>query len=331
VYANYFRVEAPKLALTRYNVEVSPEAKGRKLERVFELFLAESQFSQCVSDHRSMIISLQDLGIQDGHTINIVYLAEGQDTPLANAVTYRIRFVSPTTLDVGGFVDYLRSSNPTPVFPQQLETIQALNVLFGHHPRADTSAVSIGQNRHFSIDRSQQNLRNIKVLGGGLESLRGYFQSLRPATGGLLLNVNVTHGVFLQPERLVDLMPSLGTGNLNTLQKKLKLVRVKVTHLPGKVSKATNTVTPRVKTIFGLAHTMDGRGDAHPPQIQSFGAGPKGVKFWLAAAPGETKGADDKSNKKSPKKPTGASGPALPANTYITVFDYFRKSRFCTL
>lgn len=38
VYANYFKVTAqPQLQLTRYNVEVSPEAKGKKLARIFQL------------------------------------------------------------------------------------------------------------------------------------------------------------------------------------------------------------------------------------------------------------------------------------------------------
>jgi len=38
VYANYLKVTAQdRLQLTRYNVEVSPEVKGKKLARVFQL------------------------------------------------------------------------------------------------------------------------------------------------------------------------------------------------------------------------------------------------------------------------------------------------------
>ena len=38
VYANYLKVTAQaQLQLTRYNVEISPEAKGKKLARVFQL------------------------------------------------------------------------------------------------------------------------------------------------------------------------------------------------------------------------------------------------------------------------------------------------------
>lgn len=318
MYANYFRVNvAPKLDITRYNVEVMPEAKGKKLNRIFQLLLEKPEFSQCVSDGKSIVVSLQPLNIQQEQTFAITYLAEGQDEPLNNAVTYTVRVVTPTSLDVAGFVNYLGATNTGPKFPQQSETIQALNILFGHHPQANDGVVSIGQNRHFLTDRSQQNVRNVQILGGGLESLRGYFQSVRPATGGLLLNVNVTHGVFLEPIRLDQIMPRLGTGNRITLQKKLKLVRVNVTHLPVKKNKANQNI-PRVKTIFGLAHLQDGRGDAHPPQVKEFGAGPKDVKFWIAALPAPA-------GKKAGKAPQKSDG--LPTNAYITVFDYFRKSR----
>jgi hypothetical protein len=38
VYANYLKViPQPGLELTRYHVEVSPEAKGKKLTRIFQL------------------------------------------------------------------------------------------------------------------------------------------------------------------------------------------------------------------------------------------------------------------------------------------------------
>jgi eukaryotic translation initiation factor 2C len=184
--------------------------------------------------------------------------------------------------------------------------------------------VSIGQNRHFSTDRSQQNAHNIRSLSGGLEALRGYFQSVRPATGGLLLNVNVTHGVFFEPISLALLFPKLVTGSKVTLQKKLKLVRVQVTHLPGKTSKKTNQVFPRVKTIFGLAHPQDGRTEAHPPRVALFGGGPKEVQFWLSDVPPAAVGANPPGKGKTGQK---GAGPSMPSNTYISVFDYFRRSK----
>ncbi|TVY78441.1 Protein argonaute 1B [Lachnellula suecica] len=326
VYANYFKVMVPPaLSLTRYSVEVQPEVTGKKLGRVFQLLLGLPEFagSGLASDMRSMIVAKTLLPIPNDYSVQIPYLAEGQDEPLARAVTYTVRIITPLTFSISDLAGFLSSVNPNaPPFTQKAEAIQVLNVLFGHYPQAHNGTVSIGQNRHFSIDRSQSNAQNITILGGGLESLRGYFQSVRPATGGLLLNVNVTHGVFLEPIKLDQLLPKLGSGNKITLQKKLKLVRVEVTHLPPKIQKSTNTRVPRVKTIFGLAHQQDGRGESHPPKISEYGAGPKGVSFWLAEVPPAATGAKPPVKGKAAQKGTG---PPLPSNTYITVFDFFRK------
>lgn len=325
VYANYLNLQtAPNLSFTRYNVTVAPEAAGKKLKRIFQLLLEMPEFSGLATEYKSLLIARQPLKIPDPYTVSIQYRAEGQDEPLERATTYQVRVVTPTTLAVSDLVNHLSSTNAGSNFGQKDEVIQGLNALLGNHPQSQVGIVSIGQNRHFSIDRNPTNQHNIRVLGGGLESLRGFYQSARPATGGILLNVNVTHGVFLEPIRLDLMYPKLGTGNKSTLQKKLKRVRVEVTHLQHKKSKTTNQNIPMVKTIFGLAHDQDGRGDAHPPQIRAFGAGPKDVKFWLADLSPPPAGGKSAAKGKTPKKPSGS---ALPTNAYISVFDYFRNSR----
>jgi eukaryotic translation initiation factor 2C len=320
VYANYFKIGVPNnLAVTRYNVEVNPLAKGRKLARIFQLLLALPEFSgDLVSDMSSMVISKVPLNVSDGYTTEIVYLAEGMEEPLENAQKYTIKVVTPLSIIVSDFQTHLCAINPGAVFDLRAESLQALNVIFSHYPQSQASTVTTGKNRHFSIDRSQGNYHNIRPLGGGLEALRGFYSSVRPATGGLLLNVNVSHNVFLQPLPLSGLYPLLGTGNKLTLQKKLKLIRVKVTHLPVKKNKKTNEEIPRVKTIFGLAHPEDGRQEEHSPQIKSFGAGPHEVKFWLNATP-------PAAGLQAPAKGKKAAGPKS-GSGYVTVLDYFKSS-----
>lgn len=325
VYANYFRLQtAPNLNFTRYNVTVTPEATGKKLKRVFQLLLEIPEFAGVATEYKSLLIARQRLDIPDPYVANIQYRSEGQDEPLERATRYQVRVVTPTTLALSDLVNHLSSTDAGSSFGQKDEVIQGLNALMGNQPQAQDGIVSIGQNRHFSIDRSPGNKHNVQVLGGGLESLRGYYQSARLATGGILLNVNVTHGVFLEPLRLDVMYPRLGTGNKITLQKKLKRARVEVTHLQNKKSKITNQNIPIVKTIFGLAHDQDGARDAHPPMIRSFGAGPKDVKFWLADLSPATPGKKPTDKGKTPKK---GSGPGMQTNAYISVFDYFRHSK----
>lgn len=327
VYANYFKIQVPAgLAVTRYSVEVTPEAKGKKLARIFQLLLEMPEFSGLVSDMSSMIIAAKPLGIPDGHTVQIPYMAEGQDEPLENAIVYTARVITPLPIMISDLHNHLCATDPSPDLALKAEIIQVLNVIFGHHAQSHDGVVTTGKNRHFSIDRQQSNSHNITVLGGGLESLRGFYLSVRPATGGLILNVNSSHNVFLQPDRLDRLFPLLGTGNKVILQKKLKLMRVRVIHLPAKVAKLTQREIPRVKTIFGLAHPNDGQKDPHPPRVAGSGAGPNDVKFWLSEPPPPKNGKTSKAGKKG--------GQSLPSNQYISVFDYFKISKWslrCTI
>lgn len=332
VYANYYKINVPAgLSLTRYNVEVSPAATGKKLTRIFQLLLEVPEFVGVATEWKSMVVTPNLLSIPADYTVQIPYRAEGQDEPLERATTYTIRVVTPLTFSISNLVSFLASDSPGQNFTQKLEIIQVMNAVFGHHPKTNQAITSIGASRHFSLDRGQANAHNIRVLGGGLEALRGYFQSVRPATGGLLLNVNVTHGVFFESVILALLYPRLGTGNKVNLQKKLKLLRVKLMHLPVKKNKANQEI-PRVKTIFSLAYPQDGRNEDHPPQISQHGAGPKDVKFWLSEVPpGAAPAAKPPGKGKKARGQTGgsslASGPSMASGQYVSVFTYFGRSK----
>ncbi|KAL3423771.1 RNA interference and gene silencing protein [Phlyctema vagabunda] len=318
VYANYYELRPTKdLSLTRYNVEVLPEVTGKKLKRVFELLLQNAEFKGVATDMSSLIISIKPLAIPDPYITDIVYIAEGQDTPTDRAQTYKVRVVTPTTLLIGEMMKYLGATSKTDTLDTKFEIIQGLNVLMGHAAKANPGVVSIGASRHFST--SQLNPANVKRLGGGLESIRGFFQSVRAATGRILINVNVSHGVFLAPLRLSLLYPQLGTGARHTLQKKLKRVRISVDHLPGTKSKKTGIEIPRVKTIFGLAALDDGLTEDKPPKITEFGAGPDGVQFWLKAVPPTAPAGTN-----PPAKGKKLAGKKMPENAYISVFEYFK-------
>ncbi|RDW94415.1 QDE2 protein [Coleophoma crateriformis] len=319
VFTNYFELKSVQdLNLTRYNVEVSPQATGKKLKRVFELLLENPEFDGVASEFKSLIISRHPLNISDPYVTEIRYLPEGQDEPKTNAQVYRVRVVTPTTLAVSDMVNYLRAtSNTSPVFAQKHEVIQGLNALMGHSANIRPNITSIGQNRHFTI--LPRDPSNSHPLGGGLESLRGFVQSVRAATGRMLINVNVSHGIFLQPGLLSNLYPQLGFGARHKLETKIKRIRVALTHLPGSKDKKTNLVIPRVKTIFGLASVNDGSGSPNPPRVSSFAAGPKDVKFWLSDVPlSAPKGTKPPTKKKQP------STTNLPNNAYVSVYDYFK-------
>ncbi|RKF59552.1 Protein argonaute 5 [Erysiphe neolycopersici] len=322
VFANYIKIQAPKdLILTRYNIEVAPKPDesstgkaadskvptGKKLKRIIQLLLNLPEFSGVASEWKSMVVSPRPLNIRDGQTFEIKYIEDGHDEALERAKTFLVRAVTPLSFSVSDYVNYLSTTTPNAQFTHGLETIQVLNAVFGHHPQSHDGNVSVGQNRHFAIEPKGTGYHSWD-LDGGLVSLRGYFQSARPATGGILLNVNTVHGVFFEPLRLDQLYNKLGANNKRNLNGTLKGTRVRQLHLPTKKNKQGKEV-PNIKSIWGLATPGDGKGgkDDNPPQVKAYGAGPNDVRFYIA----ERSGGEP-------------APPGLPVNGYITIYDYFK-------
>ena len=325
VYANYFKLATkPNLSLMRYNIDVSPEARPRHLRRILEILCEQPAFAGVATDFKTMIISSKPLDIPDNYQVSIPFRGEGEDEPAPRAETYTVKVVTQSSIPVSELVKYLSATSPGPVFPGKEELLHSLNILLAFYPVGHREVSNIKE-KHYSADNSPDNRYNITDIGGGIDALRGFFQSVRPATGGLLLNVNVTHGIFLHPGPLTALYATLGSDKKEQIQKKLSLIRVKVSHIPPKVSKKTGESFPRIKTILKFASPGDGRGtgaaDPHPPEVAFLGAGPKQVKFWI----GDDSSKDGEGKEKGKNKPK-PKGPTLPVNGYISVYDYFRIS-----
>ncbi|KAF7874945.1 hypothetical protein EAF04_002119 [Stromatinia cepivora] len=321
LFTNSFSLNtSPNFTLGRYMVDISPnmDAAKKKRTQLFRLVLELPEFANIpiATDYASMLITPNKLPFTDERIFSIPWRNEGEDDPLPNAQVYHVRISSPTSFNISDFVQFLSKSSATDVPEKQKEeTIQAMNTLLGFYAKTDKRTVSIAGNRHFSTAR-KGNEHNFTPLSMGLEAIRGFYQSVRPATGRLLLNVNVTHSVFLEPGPLAHVFQKLGHGH--GVVDKIKRKRVEVTHLPAKKSKNGATV-PREKSIWDLARPGDGSTEEHPPQIARYGAGPKNVKFYISAEAQSTKG--DAPPKSGSKK---ASRPALKVNIYISVFDYFK-------
>lgn len=315
LWANYFELTpSDNLVLHRYHVSVSPEAKGRKLKRIFELLLQEATLTGSTTDFKSLLIcrtQIEDIEIE------VAYRAEFEDDPQPNTRPYRIKIQHTGQLEVSGLLEHIRSTQPNANFrnERQLQIVQALNVLLGHYAQSSPTMTTIAGNKHFPFG-----VKHVEFdLSAGLSALRGYFRSVRLGTARMLVNINVSHGVFYKPGPLVDLIHAFSNAygrNAYQLEKFLKKVRVETTHLPVKKNKAGESI-PRVKTIFALATTNDGVSLPYPPQVGKFAAGPKEVKFWLDS-PAQTTTSGAKKAKDSTKSQTG----------YISVYDFFRT---CTV
>ncbi|RMZ71484.1 Stem cell self-renewal Piwi [Pyrenophora seminiperda CCB06] len=323
--ANYVELlPPPNMTLYRYDLDVQPEATGRKRHRIIELLLQTPEMiphqKDVATDFKSTMISKVKLK-HDETYIDLRYRSEGEDEPTENAKEYKIRVKYTNTLSVGDLVDWMNSTNTTDYANKQ-DITQALNIYLNHYAKASNSLATIGSSKSFSLGQNATK----GDLGSGLEVIRGFFSSVRVATCRILVNINVSHGAFYKTGPLPILMEDYGTRNTIALEKFLKLVRVQTSHLPEKRNKA-GQVIPRVKTIFGLARKDDGHKLERRPEIKQHGAGARDVKFWLegeASAPAAAKpGAEGTKGKGKGKTPT--KGPATPGR-YISVYEFFKQS-----
>ena len=332
-------IPSPNLLLYRYNVNVQPDAAGKKLSQIIRLVLELPEYRELrndiVTDFKSTLVSRRRLSPDTAGTA-IPYRAEREDEPRAKAQIYRIRVEETGTLTVSELTDYLTSTNVNTAYADKLPVLQALNIFLGHYAKSAPTVATVGSSKSFSLAQNSPR----RDLGAGLTALRGFFSSVRVATCRILINVNVSHGAFYDAvplEQLIDRYGSAHGFNRVKLQAFLKRVRVRVTHLGEKKNKAGESI-PRVKTIFGLATQNDGYKLDHPPRVSKFGAGPKEVEFFLSDSSGapssssQSQAAPTPSSKKKGKGKKGGESSKAPGQgpgqdqggRYISVYDFFR-------
>jgi eukaryotic translation initiation factor 2C len=300
------------VVLYRYRAEVQPAAKGKKLKRIFALLLEDETFSgvrgRVATDYKVNIISRERL-LETKCKVSIHYRPENEDEPHEGATIYTASIQESGTLTVSELVDFVRSTNTNAAYDGKEQAVQCLNIIMSYSPNTNPNIVSVGRNKFYptNVNAARQNLNS------ALQVIRGYYSSVRAATGRILLNVNVSHTVFIRPDRLDTLINGFRREygrNTQALQKFLEKVRVQVDHLPAKKNKSGQSIQ-RVKTIFGLANSNDGQGQQNPPRVANFGSGAKEVEFFHGDLPGQ--------------KPSEKPGAKVAPNKYVTVFQFFLK------
>lgn len=349
VFANYVELFAkPDLSLFSYDIsEISPEVAGKKRIQVIRLMVNEAPElaayrNDMVTDFKSTLISRKELDLEgEPPVITVTYKNEGEDDPKERATQYKVQFSKTKALSVGDLMSYLTSTNPANLYDNKQDMIQALNIFLKHYAKSTDSLATIGASKTFSMSQGADSYD----LGRGLTALRGFFTSVRAATNRVLVNINVSHGAFYQEGLLTQLInayyPQRTERGMRVLEKFLKRVRVRTTHLKAKTNKKGEPIL-RAKAVAALAKKSDGRKLAHPPQVSQTGAGPKDVKFWLedrlpSAAPSSVPGADAspatpaKKGKGKGKGGKATTGPqpataGTGAGRYVSVHDHFKNN-----
>ncbi|KAK0652744.1 hypothetical protein B0T16DRAFT_443896 [Cercophora newfieldiana] len=277
LWANYFEVFLKNVDATLYKYSltvsragggtqgVSAEdpklATGRKLERIVRNALNSLGTGVPIaSEFKQQVLTMAKLNLPDDGIIKVTL----SDT------------AKPEEWNMGKLREYLRNMDDPEqqqIFPKCPAEIDALNVIIGHTARADFErAVVVGKGRFFATDkgRAETPLPG-PITQRAIQILRGYFSSARPATGRLLLNANVTHGVFRNSTvKLSEIFKNMGLNKLGVRGTKFAaygkelsfanrwLAKARVFVIcPGESRESSATIT---KSIAGLCMTSDGRG-----------------------------------------------------------------------
>lgn len=317
LWANYFQLRIKEQPLYKYQLEVKPvekedkkqqgrEAKGLKLMKIIRRALSSfGSKNVLATEFKNQVITLKPLPLLADKTVVVDYTDEGHEDQ------YQVKFNGPFNVDLAALFQYLRTmKDPTEsnAFPKHEDIVDAINVIMGHGPRNNDLVAAIGRSRFFRLDAAST---EIQYLGWN-QAIRGYFQSARPATGRLLLNANVTHGVFRASGPVKNLMQKhlrnlTDVRALRDFEKNISKLRANVTYLADKG--ATGKMGERrtvVKVIKGFASPNARGSDAKPPRIARMGASASEVEFFLTG-------------------PTVSTN--LPSNRYYTVADYFKQRK----
>ena len=147
----------------------------------------------------------------------------------------------------------------------------------GHNNKLNPDILSVGASRHYRMLSSGTALHAWSDLGAGILAWRGFFMSVRLATGRLLMNISPKSAALVEHGPLIDVATRFAeeTRNIQKLAKFLEKVKVEVTHLKIKSNKLGQPI-PRIKTISGLATTRDGFAEpqGQRPRVKMAGASP---------------------------------------------------------
>jgi eukaryotic translation initiation factor 2C len=166
--------------------------------------------------------------------------------------TVVFRFERALSLNVRDLIAHINSTSAGAHYAGQQQLVQMLNIIMCKHSNEAASVAKLPGNKFYP----QQGLLGVnnhphvdfEELAGGLVALRGYYSSVRCATGRILLNLNVTSGAFYQTVSVINLLSRFGNRDLE--QQEIFVRKLKVLYeRPGK------TPVKSEKTIIGFAKT----------------------------------------------------------------------------
>ncbi|CAN1265710.1 Protein argonaute 1 [Linum perenne] len=260
VKANHFFAELPDKDLHQYDVTITPEVTSRGVNRAVINQLVglyrESHLAKRLPayDGRKSLYTAGPLPFQSKE-FRITLTDEDDGTGGQRCVMPRerefkvvIKFAARADLHhLGQFLQGRQADAPQ-------EALQVLDIVLRELPNSRYSPVG---RSFYSPDLGRR-----QPLGDGLESWRGFYQSIRPTQMGLSLNIDMSSTAFIEPLKVIDFVTQLLNRDVSSrplsdadrvkIKKALRGVKVEVTHrgnmrrkyrISGLTSQATRELT----------------------------------------------------------------------------------------
>ncbi|XP_042013844.1 protein argonaute 1-like [Salvia splendens] len=256
VKANHFFAELPDKDLHQYDVSITPEVTSRGVNRALMKQLVTSYQESHLGrrlpayDGRKSLYTAGPLPFVSKE-FKITLLDE-EDAPggtrREREFKVVIKFAARADLHhLGMFLQGRQADAPQ-------EALQVLDIVLRELPTSSYTPVG----RSFYDPRLGQR----QPLGEGLESWRGFYQSIRPTQMGLSLNIDMSSTAFIEPLPVIDFVAQLLNRDVSArplsdadrvkIKKALRGVKVEVTHrgnmrrkyrISGLTSQATRELT----------------------------------------------------------------------------------------
>ena len=306
---NYFKLNGEDSILYRYDVDIAPEPSRGKRRIYAEQLLREPVFNGVVwaTDYGKIMVTTSKLDlpsalVEGKHKITLDAPGGSTQQPQQGALpafvqqarqrnTASVKVTFQRSFAIQELLEYLRSNVSGAQYVGSGDFSQILNIVMCKPPHASPTVANVGGNKFYPFQGDP--LAQIFDLGGGLQALRGYFSSVRPAIGRLLVNINVTSGAFYKPIPLIEVMREIDVPTLEEREVFLQMLKVKAIYI--KDGKTEPFMIKDKKTLVGFARNPRG-GNAHKVTF----------KYTNPAVPGARE-------------------------QDITVFEYFRKHHGITL
>ncbi|CAL9759948.1 unnamed protein product [Musa acuminata subsp. burmannicoides] len=256
VKANHFVAELPDKDLHQYDVSIMPEATSRGVNRALMEHLVKLYREAYlggrlpVYDGRKSLYTAGPLPFtsREFH-ISLDNEDDGSGMERRHR-TFRVVIKLAARVNLHRLEMFLAGRQADA--PQ--EALQVLDIVLGQLPTA----------RYVPVGRSfySPDIGTRKQLGEGLESWRGFYQSIRPTQMGLSLNIDISSTAFIEPLPVIDFVAQLLNRDVQSrplsdadrvkIKKALRGVKVEVTHrgnmrrkyrISGLTSQATRELT----------------------------------------------------------------------------------------